>query len=997
MVKKYKAEKVVVKEVPFSYGSGYDIVKKEPPKVKDYGPQPDGQDHGSATKMLISYMDEVLTRTRLTDTKQVIPQKPPQKMSKSFNDSSFLEKVKHVQMKDMPLASQKAAQVAIWPVHSTDKKKRVGDIASRLRRNDGSLVRCRLNSEGMDDQMLEIVSRALPKNIFLQHLMLHDNAITDVGVEKMCLALRWHPSVHTIWLGGNQVGDATAQHISTLLDRNHNITDVNISNKWPRKTWTELEQIMHPHISNVGAECLARQLMRCCGLTSLNLNDQRVRDSGAAYIFKALVPSRLRALNLGKNELTDKCCVPLHEALCANPNLEKLVLSGNKIGDQGCTYIAKALTRNGVLQALDVSDCAVKQPGLQALVDCLQYNHTLSSITTVGNPGSTSDSRAEDIVRMRMEAGVQVSAHEERTTDTGYKLGYTAIVGDDHIGYGQTGLAPPTPNTQTRLDDIANLGRGSTPLPVSLAMQTPPGSRQAGSRGGGRVTPPGSAGLGRPGSRGDLGSRGARRRDADSPLAVAGVGTSGLRPRTRELRMGTIERTFRHEGEDVEAYNATMSEAESLHFAESWPAGFKHSDPEEQSVAPTTPGSRSIAASWIDDSGTGDPGAVPKGVSQGRLADKPNAFGPYKPFAPYGHREGEVETPIKPLGSPGSPGSGVGTGKSAAEYQSRLGSNLEDSSMEGFKGMFADGGSVTGPPAHGAAGPMSPSHAPRTTSRAGGSRDGAQSRGGLMSPITPGGSPPPRGLTSRELGKTTRIPKTGSSGIRPIRVTGRHRDSGPGGHLLYLRVSTPEDGDGVRPYSLLDIARDHEKALADERAYRQTEEYKMHKEELFREIEIKGPLNASKGALRPAPPSFWETWRKKNHDRYPKGIDNATGCSSTAVDARALASGGYDTTFLAMVRQEKELGIKNYREPPSKVTTPAEAFVMRRREARVRRTIAERAASNAGQLMEDFGMIAGLKVNESLGKGLTNKTGLTHQISANERQPDFQARKVVVH
>lgn len=93
---------------------------------------------------------------------------------------------------------------------------------------------------------------------------------------------------------------------------------------------------MHPHISSVGAECFARQLMRCCGLTSLNLNDQRVRDRGAAYLFKSMIPSRLRVLNLGRNELTDKCCVSLFEALSSNPNLEKLTLSNNVISDQVC-------------------------------------------------------------------------------------------------------------------------------------------------------------------------------------------------------------------------------------------------------------------------------------------------------------------------------------------------------------------------------------------------------------------------------------------------------------------------------------------------------------------------------------------------------------------------------------------------------------------------------------------------------------------------------------
>ena len=87
--------------------------------------------------------------------------------------------------------------------------------------------------------------------------------------------------------------------------------------------------------------------------------------------------------------------------------------------------IAKALTRNAVLQALDVSDNAIRAAGLQAFVDCLQYNHTLSSIMTIGNPGFDNDARAEDIVRMRMEAGVQVMDHHERTGQLEYKVRYT--------------------------------------------------------------------------------------------------------------------------------------------------------------------------------------------------------------------------------------------------------------------------------------------------------------------------------------------------------------------------------------------------------------------------------------------------------------------------------------------------------------------------------------------------------------------------------------------
>jgi len=97
------------------------------------------------------------------------------------------------------------------------------------------------------------------------------------------------------------------------------------------------------------------------------------------------------------------------------------------------------------------------------------------------------------------------------------QVGYTASLSEEHVGYGATGQAPPTPNTQAVLDGLADLGRGHTPLPASLAMQTPPGSRvQARSSGppvtGAGVTPPGSAE--RAGSRGGGSRGGGRRRDA---------------------------------------------------------------------------------------------------------------------------------------------------------------------------------------------------------------------------------------------------------------------------------------------------------------------------------------------------------------------------------------------------------------------------------------------------------------------------------------------------
>ena len=83
-----------------------------------------------------------------------------------------------------------------------------------------------MNSEEIDDSMLLLLINVLPKNLYLQHLMLHDNVITDKGLEGLALSLRWHPSIHTIWLGGNRITDLGVKHLSVLLMKNFNIKEI---------------------------------------------------------------------------------------------------------------------------------------------------------------------------------------------------------------------------------------------------------------------------------------------------------------------------------------------------------------------------------------------------------------------------------------------------------------------------------------------------------------------------------------------------------------------------------------------------------------------------------------------------------------------------------------------------------------------------------------------------------------------------------------------------
>jgi len=303
-----------------------------------------------------------------------------------------------------------------------------------------------MNGAGVSDAVTHTLSAALEKNLYAQHLMLHDNRVTDAGVEELCSALRWHPSVHTIWLGGNPIADRGCIALANLAHTNHNIKDLNLSSKKPGQSWSGEPNIYTTNISVIGCEALGRSLMRSCQLISINLADQRVRDQGAQLLFSSLRRSVLRTLNLKNNGLTDKCCVPLRDVLIyesaadgydhrnirggtpyKGPNsaygsdsgyvakglhLEKLVLSENEIGDAGAANIAYALCYNKTLQALDLAYNKIGDTGILELLSCLQYNQVLRSMYTIYN--TSTDERVDRVLELRAAAMRALEDHLDR-------------------------------------------------------------------------------------------------------------------------------------------------------------------------------------------------------------------------------------------------------------------------------------------------------------------------------------------------------------------------------------------------------------------------------------------------------------------------------------------------------------------------------------------------------------------------------------------------------
>ena len=388
----------LIRSYPMTYTAAYYPAK--PPKVYHIeipkNLYPSGKDPGQEVikDMVKSYAEQVTTT--------IIPKQRHvnlQKLSTQFKEASFEEQLESVELEAIPLESAIAIQHFSYPHHSTDAKKFFIHFTKLLKYNDMTLVRARLSGLQITDFILDQLCSGLCRNESVQYLMLNNNKFTDIGVERLCNALRWHPVVRCVWLGGNHITDIGMRQLAILCSRNHNITEINVANKWPNPIWAKQEYDLHPHITHIGIDSLAKSILKGTGLTSISLADQRIRDEGAMMLFEVLQASQLRAINLSKNELTNRCCLTLQEALKDSPILQELNLSNNQIGDAGAIDIAAGLAFNTNLSTLDLSHNVIDMRGLYALYKCLDYNNSLESLLTLGN--KTKDDRAENLVVCR--------------------------------------------------------------------------------------------------------------------------------------------------------------------------------------------------------------------------------------------------------------------------------------------------------------------------------------------------------------------------------------------------------------------------------------------------------------------------------------------------------------------------------------------------------------------------------------------------------------------
>jgi hypothetical protein len=265
-------------------------------------------------------------------------------------------------------------------------------MCEHLKGNHSTFEVCRLNDENIDDEIMRQIARSLRFNVYLQCLQLNNNYITDEGVKELCRAIRGHPTLHTIRLGNNYLSDVCTNAFSALMEKNHVLRDLNLTNKWPSMHAHDdplsATKACHPFISSAGAEKLANMLARGCSLTALSLHDQRILDTGAIAIFLALPKSNLLKLNIGSNQISDAVSGAIGTCLSSSAcSLIELIMDGNYFGDAVAEEISRCFATNQKLITLDITDNRITDPGMRALASGVLKNRALGALLVRGNPG----------------------------------------------------------------------------------------------------------------------------------------------------------------------------------------------------------------------------------------------------------------------------------------------------------------------------------------------------------------------------------------------------------------------------------------------------------------------------------------------------------------------------------------------------------------------------------------------------------------------------------
>eukprot|EP01063_Lacrimia_lanifica_P015548 TRINITY_DN2226_c0_g1_i1.p1 TRINITY_DN2226_c0_g1~~TRINITY_DN2226_c0_g1_i1.p1 ORF type:complete len:815 (+),score=320.07 TRINITY_DN2226_c0_g1_i1:159-2447(+) len=300
-----------------------------------------------------------------------------------------------------------------------------------------------LRENGLGVNSAECVASILADNSHFAILDLSGNRLKDHGASKIAELLLVNDALVHVALKSNDIGSPGAERLAEALEQNNTITSLDLSG---------LSGINRNHLGSVGARAMGRALGANETLSILNLGANGLGNEGLSLMISGLECNEtLTELDLGSNNLGWEGCALLGPLL-GKCGITSLNLERNDIRDRGITILAQAMKSSDVaadkLQGLNLSYNGIKASGFRWLSAVIRSDRTLKSLRLDGNEcGETGHELAMAIKENRSlqtltlsrcdlnsEQGVAVgTALSAQTTISRLEL-HDNTLGDDGVG-----------------------------------------------------------------------------------------------------------------------------------------------------------------------------------------------------------------------------------------------------------------------------------------------------------------------------------------------------------------------------------------------------------------------------------------------------------------------------------------------------------------------------------------------------------------------------------
>ncbi|RDD47784.1 Glutamate-rich protein 3 [Trichoplax sp. H2] len=219
-----------------------------------------------------------------------------------------------------------------------------------------SLDSITVRNSNIDDESLKMLSESIQKssaNITMLNLNL--NRIGPEGGKHVIAVLRSQPSIEILMLHGNPLQD---EGVKNLVDGLIEIGGVENSNdqlsmESSSRGMSEKLNLNHIdlgdcNISDAGAKDIARLLVSCPSITTLNLSgNPSIGPNGWKAIADSLkVNSTITTLSLDYNRLGDEGAAIIADGIKHNKSISSIDLDSNHIGDEGGRHLLEAVREN---------------------------------------------------------------------------------------------------------------------------------------------------------------------------------------------------------------------------------------------------------------------------------------------------------------------------------------------------------------------------------------------------------------------------------------------------------------------------------------------------------------------------------------------------------------------------------------------------------------------------------------------------------------------------